>query len=116
MQFRTVFAGIHVADWAAAQGWYERLLGRPADRRPMDGLAEWNLTAGGGIQVIGDAARAGTTVLTLSVDDLDGYANTLNERGIALGSIETGAVSRFVAVNDPDGNTIMLAELRDATN
>lgn len=116
MQFQTVFAGIHVADHAAAQAWYERLLGRSADRRPMDGLAEWDLTAGGGIQVIGDAERAGTTVLTLSVDDLDEYAATLEGRGIPVGTIETGMVSRFAAVTDPDGNTIMLAELRTAAD
>ena len=113
MQFQTVFAGTPVADHAAAQAWYERLLGRPADRRPMDGLAEWDLTAGGGIQVSIDAERAGTTVLTLSVDDLDGYAATLKGRGITVGTIETGVVSRFAAVTDPDGNTIMLAELLD---
>lgn len=111
MQIQTVFAGIPVADHAAAHAWYERLLGRPADRRPMDGLAEWDLTASGGIQLSSDAERAGSTVLTLSVDDLDKYAATLTGRGIAVGTIDTGMVSRFAAVTDPEGNTIMLAEL-----
>jgi hypothetical protein len=33
-------AGIMVSDLTTAEAWYERLLARPADARPMDGLAE----------------------------------------------------------------------------
>ena len=41
-------AGLAVADVDVALGWYERLLGRPADALPMDGLAEsrWSSSAG----------------------------------------------------------------------
>ncbi len=40
MWITTVLAGIAVADIDATRGWYERLLGRPADSIPMPSLAE----------------------------------------------------------------------------
>jgi hypothetical protein len=41
MPVNRVLAGVAVADVDSAIRWYERLLGRPADALPMDGLAEW---------------------------------------------------------------------------
>jgi predicted enzyme related to lactoylglutathione lyase len=49
MPIDIVMAGIAVADFDAAVPWYERLLGRRADDRPMDGSAEWRLRETGGI-------------------------------------------------------------------
>jgi hypothetical protein len=37
-----LLAALAVADVDLALPWYERLVGRPADSRPMDGLAEWH--------------------------------------------------------------------------
>ena len=47
-------AGIMVSDLTTAEAWYEQLLSRPADARPMEGLAEWKLADGGWIQVFQD--------------------------------------------------------------
>ena len=38
-----VLADVAVDDFALTLTWYERLLGRPADAAPMEGLAEWHL-------------------------------------------------------------------------
>lgn len=111
MPINNVFAGIAVADLDAALAWYARLLGRPADRIPMDGLAEWQVTEAGAIQLIRDAGRAGTGLLTLAVNDLEGYVAALAEIGLTPGAINTGVVARFAAITDLEGNTITLAEL-----
>jgi predicted enzyme related to lactoylglutathione lyase len=48
MAIDKVLADVAVDDFASALTFYERLLGRPADAAPMDGLAEWHLAEGGG--------------------------------------------------------------------
>jgi glyoxylase I family protein len=104
-----VLAVIPVADINISRGWYERLLGRTPDNRPMDGLAEWRVTDTGWVQVWEDTARAGTGLLNFAVDDLTAHLDDLASRGIAPGEIQT--VNKGVqlsAVTDPDGNTITL--------
>lgn len=116
MPINTVLAGIPVADFDAARSWYARLPGRPADRLPMDGLAEWQVTEAGAVQLIRDAGRAGAALLTLAVDDLAGQVAALAARGLTPGAITTGVVARFAAIADPEGNTITLAEPLDAAD
>lgn len=113
MPITDVLAGMAVADVESALPWYERLLGRPADALPMDGLAEWHFRSGV-IQVIADPDRAGRSLLTLGVDDLEGELNTLRERGLGPGAIddETSDKVLFATVTDPDGNAITLVEQR----
>jgi predicted enzyme related to lactoylglutathione lyase len=113
MRITTVFAGVAVADFDAALAWYERLLGRPADQRPMEGLAQWSVTREGGIQVVHDAGRAGTAMVTLTVDDVDGSVAALQGRGLTPEPITTGTFARFTTLTDPAGNTITLAKQRD---
>ena len=107
-----VFAGIPVADHEAALEWYERLLGRPPDRSPTEDEAVWELTDAGLIYVVGDEERAGSALLTLIVDDLDGWAEAAARRGIQVGEIDTvpGAVRRTV-ITDPDGNRIQFGQV-----
>ena len=57
-----VLAGIAVNNFVSALTWYERLLGRPADAAPMEGLAEWHFSEHGGIQPIHDEDRAGLSL------------------------------------------------------
>jgi hypothetical protein len=52
-------AVVTAADFHRGLNWYERFFGRPADLRPMDGLAEWHLTETGVVQVVYDSDRAG---------------------------------------------------------
>jgi catechol 2,3-dioxygenase-like lactoylglutathione lyase family enzyme len=109
-----VLAGIPVNDFDAAVEWYERLLGRPADKRPMDGLAEWHFPRTGTIQVIEDADRAGGGLLTLSVDDLRQQVAELGERGLAPDAVDdtTSEKVLFAQLTDPDGSAITLVEQR----
>lgn len=71
MSVNRVLAGVAVADVDAALPWYERLFGRPADALPMAGLAEWHFASGGVVQLVASAERAGRSLLTLDVDDLE---------------------------------------------
>jgi predicted enzyme related to lactoylglutathione lyase len=103
-----VLAVVPVADIETACGWYERLLGREADNRPiMDSLAEWRVTDTGWVQVHHDADRAGTALLNFAVDDLTAHLDGLQARGLTPGAIQT--VNKGVqlsAITDPEGNTI----------
>lgn len=114
MSVDAVMAGIAVADFDAAVTWYERLLGRPVDDRPMDGLAEWHFPGTGVIQVIHDAGRAGRALLTLSVDDLEAYVAGLEERGLAPSAIDDKTSDKVLiaTIADAEGNTITLVEQR----
>jgi predicted enzyme related to lactoylglutathione lyase len=114
MPVNSVLAGLAVADVDAVVPWYEHLLGRPADALPMEGLAEWHFSQSGAIQVIEDADRAGRSLLTLSVDDLESELGTLRERGLdpdAMDDTTSGKVL-FATITDPEGNTITLVEQR----
>ena len=51
MAIVNALAGIMVSNLPTAEAWYEQVLARPADSRPMEGLAEWKLANGGWIQV-----------------------------------------------------------------
>lgn len=111
MSVDAVMAGIAVADFDAAVTWYEHLLGRPVDDRPMDGLAEWHFPGTGVIQVIHDAGRA---LLTLSVGELEAYVAGLEERGLAPSAIndKTSDKVLIATIADAEGNTITLVEQR----
>lgn len=94
-----------------AVAWYERLLGRPADLRPMPSLADWHLTASGWLQVFEDPAHAGSTLLNLEVPALDEALSELAEGGLTAGPVQTGGERvRFAALEDPDGNLVTLLE------
>ncbi|MFF1556611.1 VOC family protein [Streptomyces sp. NPDC058279] len=111
MIFTHVLAVAPVGDIEVAVPWYERLLGRPADARPMAGLADWHISPSAWVQVFQSPEHAGTTLLNLVVDDLDRALAELAGRGITAGEVQPGAQAvRFAAVHDPDGNRITLIE------
>ena len=110
MSFTAVMPALAVSDFDAGVAWYERFFGRPADRRPMDGLAEWDVTEGGTVQVVRDVDRAGRATATLAVDNLDTTISDLNSRGLHVGDVVEGAVAKLTRIDDPEGNTLILAE------
>ncbi len=111
MAYSRVLAVAPVTDIEEAVGWYERLLGRPADVRPMPGLADWHVSETGWIQVFQSPEHAGSTLLNLAVDSLDETMAELAARGIKADAVQPGARGvRFAAVHDPDGNRITLIE------
>jgi predicted enzyme related to lactoylglutathione lyase len=106
-----VFAGIPVADRDAAVSWYERLCGRPPDLIPNEDEAAWQLNDAGWIYIIADVDRAGSSLNTLLVDDLDAFLADLTERGIAAGPVETiGDGVRGTVITDPDGNRLQVGQ------
>jgi predicted enzyme related to lactoylglutathione lyase len=116
MPISNVLAVLTVADMDSGRAWYERLMGRAADANPMESLAEWQVTETGWIQLVRDADRAGTAVLTLGVDDLEGHTAELAERDLTVGAITTGDFTIFASITDPEGNTITFAEDRGQWN
>ncbi len=82
MPICSVLAGIAVNDFASALTWYQRLLGRPANAAPMKGLAEWHFSEYGGIQLIHDEDRPGSSYVALVV-------TSLNDQLVALKVEET---------------------------
>jgi predicted enzyme related to lactoylglutathione lyase len=106
-----VSAVVTVADFEGGLAWYERLFGRPADQRPMDGLAEWHHTESGAVQLVHDAERGGRALLTLGVDDLDALIAELSARGLTIGDVIEGVIARITSITDPEGNVITFAQL-----
>jgi len=105
------FAGVAVADYPSARAWYERLMGRPQDFTPQEHEAVWQIIENGWIYVVADSERAGKTLLTLMVDNLDRHVAELQERGIAVGAIETQPGRyRKAEVIDPEGNKISFGQ------
>jgi predicted enzyme related to lactoylglutathione lyase len=106
-----VFASIPVASRDAAVTWYERVAGRPPDLIPNDEEAAWRMTETGWIYVIADAARAGSALHTLLVDDLDGFLDGIAARGLHRGPVDTmGNGVRHTTITDPDGNRLKIAQ------
>lgn len=108
MTYTNVLAGSTVSDLVAAERWYTALFGRGPDARPMDGLLEWHLGEGFGVQVWRDAERAGRSSVVLGVDDLDAVAAQLTEAGIAQDGPQQASSSRILPLTDPDGNAVVL--------
>jgi len=82
--FTFLFAALGVADIAASAAWYERLLGRAPDLVPNKREAAWQLTDTGWIYVVAGDERAGRTLVTILVGDLDDLVAGFARRGVAV--------------------------------
>lgn len=112
MAVTEVFAGVAVSDRDAAIEFYERLLGAPPTMLPNDDEAAWQLTGGGWLYVVRDADRAGGSVVTLLVDDLDERLAAAAAAGIELGPVEPVAEGvRSTWITDPDGNRLQIGQV-----
>lgn len=111
MSLTKVLAAVPVADFDTSIAWYARLLGRPADAKPMTGLADWHLTDTAWVQVYLNEKHAGNTALNFAVDNLEKHTAELAGRGITLGPVTTTDKNANLApVADPSGNTITFIE------
>ena len=109
MSIEHVLAVVPVSDIDAANAWYEKLFGRPADNNPMPVLVEWQVVPGGWVQVFIDEERAGSGLVNFAVDDLEAHIAGAGERGLEPGAIEDANKGvRLSTIVDPDGNTIRL--------
>jgi hypothetical protein len=110
MSIDNALAGIAVKDLQAGMAWYQQLIGRPADTRPMPEVAEWKFPAGGWIQLFEDGARAGHSSLTLAVSGLHDHVRALRSKGVPVGDPFGSKRVKVAMVKDPDGNRVVLAE------
>jgi glyoxylase I family protein len=78
----------------------------------MEGLAEWHLSEYGGIQLIHDEERAGSSYVTLMVSSLEDQLAALKAEGVVpVGPIQgTPGLAKVATVADPEGNRITFAE------
>jgi glyoxylase I family protein len=114
MPVNRVLAGVAVADVEAALPWYERFFGRPADEQPMQGLAEWHVPSGGVVQLVANAERAGSSLLTLDFEDLQTELAAMRDRGLDAGPLDDTTSDKVLiaTTTDPEGNAITLVEQR----
>lgn len=106
--FRHVLAQATVTDLGAAERWWSTLLDHHPDARPMDGLLEWYLSDGCGVQVWAEAERAGRSTVVLGVDDLDAVAARLTAAGTTHDGPQPASSSRVLPLVDPDGNRVVI--------
>lgn len=112
MPMEVLFAGVRVRELGPATEWYGRLFGRPADVVPNDQEMMWRVTDGGWLYVIEEPDRAGSSLVTIAVNDLDAAVAEMAARNVAIGSIEpVGEAGRKATTEDPDGNSLALIEV-----
>jgi predicted enzyme related to lactoylglutathione lyase len=116
MTIKNALAGIAVKDLERAIRWYQALLGRSPDSRPMSEVAEWEFSGGGWMQVFEDGARAGSSSVTLVESNLDERLKDLKAKGIAIGPTTSSDFVKTAIVSDLDGNQIVFAEARSDAN
>jgi hypothetical protein len=115
MTIRNVLASVAVKELDSAIVWYERLLGRPADSRPMTEVAEWQFERGGWLQVYRLPERAGFGSFTLAVSSLEDEVARLEKLDIDTRQIKSGEKAKTLMIIDPDGNHIAFAEAIDSS-
>jgi predicted enzyme related to lactoylglutathione lyase len=110
MKIDYLYAAVIVTDIEASKAFYAKVLGRQPDDRPMDTLVQWRGFGNAGIQLFKDPARAGNSVMTLVVSDVEKTGLSLKENGIDLGQVQQGDFGKIAQLSDPDGNMITFAE------
>jgi hypothetical protein len=110
MNFQNALAGVAVKDIDAAIVWYEELIGRPPDIRPLSHVAAWQFPGGGWVEVFSDEGRAGKSLVIFAVASLNSQITALAEKGITATHITpSDDVGEVVMIEDPDGNQIVFA-------
>jgi catechol 2,3-dioxygenase-like lactoylglutathione lyase family enzyme len=115
MPIRNAIASLAVRDLDVSLAWYERLLGRPADSRPMAELGEWKFERGGWLQVYQGTERAGSGSVTLAVTRLEEQISAIRDADMDPGEPIISEKVKVVMIKDPDGNSIAFAEALDPT-
>jgi predicted enzyme related to lactoylglutathione lyase len=113
MSIVNALAGIMVLDLEPAVAWYENLLDRPPDKRPMEGLAEWRMRDGAWIQVYEDKQRAGLSSVTFAVEGFEQQLEQLKAKGVPVEATTSSDYVKTATVKDPSGNRVVFAELSD---
>ncbi len=110
MNIKNALAGIAVHDIESSIAWYEALIGRPPDIRPLGHVAAWQFPGGGWIEVFQDDTRAGKSLVIFAVDSLEVQVLLLQEKRISSEHlIPSPDIGEVVLIDDPDGNQIVFA-------
>ncbi|MEP7073512.1 MAG: hypothetical protein ABI727_04950 [Nitrosospira sp.] len=110
MKIDYLYAAMVVTDIEASEAFYSKLLSREPDDRPMDTLVQWRGFSNAGIQLFKDAAKAGNSVMTIVVSDIEETKLSLKNQGIVLGEIQQGVFGKIGQLSDRDGNGITFTE------
>jgi catechol 2,3-dioxygenase-like lactoylglutathione lyase family enzyme len=111
LDVRSATFGIRTRDLAGARAWYERVLGRPPDFLPADGVYEWRLAPGAWLQLLeGEPSVTGTgQIARLGVAEIAAARAALEAAGARVGDVTTiPDVVALCDVEDPFGNGISL--------
>ena len=108
MEVEVGFTGVAITDLAAGRDFFERLLGRPADREVTADEVMWRLPESAWLSIVVDAPRAGRGLVALSVADLDATLGELEGRDIRPVRREEVGGGRKATILDPDGNTVAI--------
>lgn len=101
-----LFAGIPVSDYAAAEPWYERLLGAEPSFLAHATEAVWELAEHRFLFIV-ESENAGGALHTVFGDDLDARVAEISSRGIEPDERETYSNGvRKAIYRDADGNEI----------
>jgi catechol 2,3-dioxygenase-like lactoylglutathione lyase family enzyme len=104
-----LFAGLRVREFQSARAWYQRLLGEPTFF-PHATEAVWTLAEDRSVYVVEHADGAGSSVVTILLDDLDAQLAAVAARGLVPDEQETYSNGvRKVIFRDPDGNELGFA-------
>jgi hypothetical protein len=116
MTIKNALAGVAVTNLDASVDWYTRLLRRGPDQRLMPEVAEWRFPGGGWCQVFEDTKRAGSSSLTMVVDDLDATLATLKAGGFLYAEPSRTNLVDTAILKDLDGNQIVFAQSKSSSN
>ncbi len=124
MEMKLELVPVPVADVDRAKAFYVERLGfaQDVDVTPYEGMRIVQLTPPGsacsillatGVQGITDVMQPGwIRGLHLVVADIEAARAELAGRGVEVGDIQdVGGGVRYVSVEDPDGNTLLLQEM-----
>lgn len=115
---KVAFTMYPVRDTARARAFYEGVLGLVPGTTSTSGVwTEYDLPGGGCFALfrtddIGPGLSAGGTI-AFEVDDLDAMVARLTEQGVTFkGPMVHSPVCRMSIIVDPEGNTLILHELK----
>ena len=102
-----LFAGVAVSDLQRAITWFDSFLGDVESFEPNDTERVWTVSEHRHVYVELQPEHAGHSMVTLFVDDFDGFVDAVAERGVEPESQETYENGVHKAIyRDPDGNEV----------
>lgn len=111
LQASAVLAALPSSNMSRTGAFFERLIGRPVDERPMPVLAQWSWGSST-LQIVDDAQRAGGGLATIIVPDMRAALDGARARGVSIDSSDGTVVASVAVIEDPDGNQLTIVQAR----